>query len=140
MFGDVYAGGRFNTAGSVSPNHIAKWDGNADLLLNFPLQDEPMMSGLREFPFSLTHSPQYRPQNDVPIFDAGMVTLQINRARAHNVGPKSPAGASDHRLVGNDFCAVEDHRDVPIDKRDVEGLPLASRLAGIAGWFYAGVD
>src|SRR5437660_7347844 len=55
------------------------------------LQHQTIRRGLREFSFSRTHSPQYRPQNDVPLIDACMVSLQIHRAGAHNVGPKSPA-------------------------------------------------
>src|SRR4029450_4283274 len=67
----------------------------------------------------------HRPQHDVPEARDAVIALQINRTWPQWIGPERAPGAAENRLVVDDLLAVQDHRGVAIQERDVQRLPLA---------------
>jgi hypothetical protein len=82
----------------------------------------------------------HRAQNDVAVFNAGVVALQINRAGTVHLRPEGASGGAENGLVVDDLDAVEDHGGVALDESDIERLPLAGRLLGVDGGFEATVN
>ena len=64
---------------------------------------------------------------------AGVVALQIDRARADRSDQSAPPVQPRMRLVVDDLLAVEDDRGVAVDQGDVQRLPFAGRLLGGLG-------
>ena len=69
-----------------------------------------------------------------------MVPLQVDRPGTCHIGPQRAAGAPSHGLIINDLFAVQDDRDVAVNKGDVQGLPFPGGLLGGDRGFDAAVD
>src|ERR1022692_2998136 len=82
----------------------------------------------------------HRVQNQVAIFDAGVVALQINRAGPVHFRPERAAGRAEDGLVVDDLRAVQSDGDMAVHKHDVECLPFARRFFRRHQWFDAAVD
>src|SRR6266705_6898484 len=66
-----------------------------------------------------------RGDDDVPVLDRPVITLQINRTGCALVAVDRSASDPGDFLVANDLFAVSDHGHHSPDERDVVSLPLA---------------
>lgn len=72
-----------------------------------------------------------RSQIDVLELDGRVVALQIDWSWRGRIGVDRAGGWPNDRLVVDDFDPVEHDGDVPIDEREVIGLPLSAWVTGL---------
>ena len=62
---------------------------------------------------------QRRAQDEISIFNAGMIALQINRAGPVHFRPESATRRAQYGLVIDDLCAVQNDRGITVKKDEI---------------------